>query len=274
MLERSDPEKGFAMPASRPDRMAWAPNSDSDSEGEISRFARFENYVSDLDIRMRCRTGGAQIEDFPFAMKSSKKKRAETSLRTASDEGPVTGHGMVGEQIRRLRKAHKMTLTDLAERTGLSAGYLSQVERNLCSPTIKAFMSICTALKVNVNWFFRDGDAEENGESKYIVRKEGRPQIRVEPGISDYMLNTKAVGDLEFLLVAYSPGSGIEEAYSHQGEEAGIVLSGQLKLWIDGEVHFLKEGDSFSFPSTLPHKSSNPTNEETTVLWCITPPTF
>ncbi len=72
-----------------------------------------------------------------------------------------------------------------------------------------------------------------------------------------------------FLLGTYS-----KESYSHEGEEAGYVLSGRFGLWV-GERYFqLSEGDSFSFSSQESHKYGNPGEEDAVVLWVITPPTF
>ncbi len=64
------------------------------------------------------------------------------------------------------------------------------------------------------------------------------------------------------------------EPYTHKGEEAGVVIQGALELWISGESFILREGDSFSFPSTEPHRYNNVHDGETVVIWAITPPTY
>jgi mannose-6-phosphate isomerase-like protein (cupin superfamily) len=61
---------------------------------------------------------------------------------------------------------------------------------------------------------------------------------------------------------------------SHDGEEAGILMSGQLEIWIDGKNFLLGQGDSFAFKSTLPHRYQNPGPTEAVVIWAITPPSY
>ena len=61
---------------------------------------------------------------------------------------------------------------------------------------------------------------------------------------------------------------------AHDGEEAGIVMSGQLEIWIDGKSCLLGQGDSFAFKSTLPHRYQNPGMTEAVVIWAITPPSY
>ncbi|MEM1302435.1 MAG: cupin domain-containing protein, partial [Pseudomonadota bacterium] len=64
------------------------------------------------------------------------------------------------------------------------------------------------------------------------------------------------------------------EPYTHKGEEAGIVLQGELELQIGDQVFLLKSGDSFGFPSAIPHRYGNPGDVETIVIWAVTPPTY
>lgn len=180
----------------------------------------------------------------------------------------------IGDDIRRLRKVRKLTLNNLSDKTGMSVGHLSQVERNISSPTVKAMFDISHALGVNVSWFFH-GDERKEEENRYIIRADKRRRLSFESGITDYQLNTEAVANLEVLLSTFDPGSSSgEEAYEHEGEECGIILSGEFELQIDGDLYLLNEGDSFSFPCKLKHSYRNPGDTETTVMWCVTPPTY
>ena len=195
--------------------------------------------------------------------------------RSPESEGALAGENdRVGEHIRRLRKARGLTLTALSEATGISVGYLSQIERNISSPTVKTLFEISHALGVTIGWFF-DRMGGEKSDEKYIVRQNNRQQIRFESGISDYRLTTGAVDQLEVLWSTFAPGttSG-DEPYRHDGEECGLVVKGQFELTIDGTVYLLEEGDSFSFPSTMPHSYKNIGKDEAVVMWCITPPTY
>ena len=76
-------------------------------------------------------------------------------------------------------------------------------------------------------------------------------------------------------LVTIQPGgtSGPEN-YTHEGEDAGVVLKGALELWVDGQRFNLEEGDGFRFKSSLPHHFTNPTEQTTEAIWVLSPPTW
>lgn len=193
----------------------------------------------------------------------------------ASPEAGDLGDLDIGEKIRLLRKSRRVTLKDLAERTTLSIGYLSQIERNLSSPSVNVLRDIATALGVNISWFFEAPEQSPAGEERFIVRKNNRRRLRFRSGITDSLLTPNLNGQIELLLSRFEPGaSSGEEPYTHNGEEAGVVMAGQLELWIDGECFLLQEGDSFNFPSSAPHRYRNPGESESVVIWSITPPSY
>lgn len=181
----------------------------------------------------------------------------------------------IGRKMRLLRRQRQTTLQELAAKTGLSIGYLSQVERDLSSPSVKALRDIATALGVNISWFFEAPDSAGAGERQYVVRAGNRRHLRFRSGITDSLLTPSLNSQIELLLSRFEPGaSSGEEPYTHQGEEAGIVIRGQLELWVGTDHFLLAEGDSFNFQSTLPHRYRNPGNTETVVIWSITPPSY
>jgi quercetin dioxygenase-like cupin family protein len=78
---------------------------------------------------------------------------------------------------------------------------------------------------------------------------------------------------MEMYELLLQPGGSSGTAfYSHQGEKAGIVMAGTLQLWLDEQAHLLHEGDSFQFPSLLPHRFDNPGREPSRIIWIVTPP--
>lgn len=204
----------------------------------------------------------------------------------AGQEAPVSKGGTgkavspadlwLGIQLRTLRKAAKLSLSDLAQKTNLSIGMISQIERGVASPSIRSLRQISDALGVGPGHFFRDGLQPPIEEMGKIVRKTARRQLTLpRNGVTKELLSPDLDGETEMLLVIVAPGgSSGPEHYVHKGEDAGFVLSGTLELWIDGRKHFLEEGDSFRFASALPHRFANPTQSETRVLWLITPPVF
>jgi transcriptional regulator with XRE-family HTH domain len=190
---------------------------------------------------------------------------------TAPDPNAV----FMGQSVRELRVAKEMTLQELSVGTNLSVGYLSQVERGLSVPSVSALRMIANTLDVTVSWFFRPSEKDTQSEGAYIVRAQERRKLRFESGITDELLSPNLAGALELLVSRFPPGSASgTQPYTHRGEEAGLVIEGMLELWIETEKFLLQTGDSFSFPSTKPHRYRNPSKREAVVLWVITPPTY
>jgi transcriptional regulator with XRE-family HTH domain len=195
-------------------------------------------------------------------------KRSKAS--TTSEAAPIR----VGTEIRGLRKARNLTLSQLAEASGLSVGYLSMVEREQAMPSIKSLLSIAHALGVTIGWFF-EADAARPHERGLVVRRSRRRRIDFSAGIVDELLSPSLQGNLELVLCRLAPGaSSGEEPYSHTGEEAGMIVRGRLELWVDGQSVVLETGDSFGFESTRPHRYRNPGSDETEIVWAITPPSY
>ncbi|MGY3387527.1 transcriptional regulator with XRE-family HTH domain [Bradyrhizobium sp. USDA 3311] len=181
----------------------------------------------------------------------------------------------IGGEIKNLRKARGITLDALSDAAGLSKGYLSQIERGVSSPSVKALHSISRALGVTISWFFPPNADDDSDLREYVVRASSRRKLTFVGGITDELLSPNLGRQLELLRCTFPPGSESgKEPYTHQGEEAGYVISGELDLWI-GERHVvLREGDSFAFASDFPHRYANTNNRECVVIWAITPPSY
>lgn len=179
----------------------------------------------------------------------------------------------LGTRIRGLRKRRGMTLAELAAHSELTAGYISQLERNLSYPSIPALFNIARSLGVTIQWFFASEATTAPEDQGYVVRRNSRLSVHYEDGIVDQLL-TPAQPPAGDTALALPPGTYSQQSYSHEGEEAGYILSGSFELWV-GERHFqLGEGDSFSFSSQEPHRYGNPGEVDAVVIWVITPPTF
>lgn len=207
-------------------------------------------------------------------MNSWHARAATPRSRTKTTGTAATAPSRVGPEIRGLRKARNLTLSQVADASGLSVGYLSMVERQQAMPSIKSLLSIAHALGVTIGWFF-EADTVRPHEHGLIVRRSRRRRIDFSAGIVDELLSPSLKGDLELVLCRLAPGaSSGEEPYSHAGEEAGVVVRGRLELWVDGQSVVLETGDSFGFESTRPHRYRNPGSEETEIVWAITPPSY
>lgn len=181
----------------------------------------------------------------------------------------------VGQEIRGLRRARDITLAQLSAATGLSKGYLSQIERGISSPSVKALHSISRALGVTISWFFPPETGDGDGLRDTVVRAHARRSLTFESNITDELLSPNLDRTIELLRCTFPPGSESgQEPYNHRGEEAGIVISGQLDLWLDDQHIRLGEGDSFAFSSDRPHRYANTTTRDTVVIWAISPPTY
>ncbi|MGD9603318.1 MAG: helix-turn-helix domain-containing protein [Gammaproteobacteria bacterium] len=179
-----------------------------------------------------------------------------------------------GRELRALRKARALSLTQLSEVTELSVGYLSQVERNISTPSPKALGAIARALGVTVGWFFAGGNAGPPEEKGIVVRRANRRRIIFREGFVDYLLSPNLEGSLELVLSRFERGADTGDKYSHRGEEGGVVLHGRLEISVGERTFVLNEGDSFSFLSSEPHRYRNVYEGETVVMYAVTPPTY
>ena len=181
---------------------------------------------------------------------------------------------ILGERIRGLRKRRKMTLSQLAGDCDLSAGYISQIERNLAYPSIPALVKLARSLGVTVQWFFAGTSAVPQEERGYVVRGGNRLKIQYEHGIIDELVTPKMSLRVEMIFTRLPPGTESAESYSHEGDGVGFVVSGELDMWV-GERHFhLYEGDSCSYAAGEPHRYKNSGEREAVVMWAISPPSF
>ena len=186
----------------------------------------------------------------------------------------------LGDEIRQLRKVRGITLQQMADAIGKSVGFLSQVERNLTKPSVGALQDISEVLGVHIGWFFQPSTSPNQEEQNFIVRRKNRRRLSYSElsdtdylGLHDHLLSANLNGELALGISRYEPGASTgDDSYDHEGEEAGLVLEGQLELTIEDTKYLLEAGDSFSFKSQLKHRYANPSDlEETLVVWANTP---
>lgn len=188
----------------------------------------------------------------------------------------------LGEDIRQLRKARGLKLTGLSELSGKSVSFLSKVERGLARPSITALQDIAEALGVEIGWFFQTDGPAPADERPYIVRADRRRRLTYSGvastdylGMEDHLLSANLDGELALGITRYAPGASTgDDLYTHKGEEAGMVLEGRIELTLGDDVFLLEAGDSFSFPSTIPHTYRNPGEIPAAVIWANTPITL
>lgn len=177
----------------------------------------------------------------------------------------------IGDRIKKRRQKLGLTQEELAARTELSKGFISQLERDLTSPSIATLMDILEVLGVDIADFF----AREEDEKIVFTPDDMFEKSEDEVGSTILWLVPNAQKNaLEPIMVTLDPGGSTYPDDPHEGEEFGYVLSGNITL-ILGERRFrLKRGDSFCFKPTEEHYIINSTGREARVIWVSTPPSF
>ncbi|GAB3288733.1 cupin domain-containing protein [Parasphingorhabdus pacifica] len=196
-----------------------------------------------------------------------------TASATGSGQNASSTEEELGRHIRDARLSRSLTLEQLAKRTGLSRSYLSNVERNVNSPTIGSLRTILDAVGVSLTQLFRTVEAERHAvvrpADRVEIARTGNATIRYE------LLNPNPQGRLEMLIMKVAPGASSGPlAHTHAGEEVGFMVSGQLRYWVDETSYDLQAGDAINFESTRPHRYENPGDEEAVSVWALTPPSF
>ena len=182
----------------------------------------------------------------------------------------------IGSKIRELRMHQGKKLKELSQKVGVTASFLSQVERSVAVPSIGSLKKISNALGVSITSFFND-NAEKTGRNKFspLVKKDERKTLHPCPGVTYHLLSKNLQGKIEFLLAHYEVGASTgPESYTHRGEECALVLRGKLEVQIGSFVYVLKKDDSISFSCEIPHRVKNVGKIPAVSIWCITPPSF
>jgi transcriptional regulator with XRE-family HTH domain len=182
---------------------------------------------------------------------------------------PPTVDREVGARIRQLRRARGLSLETVAGAASLSVGFLSQIERGLSSPSLKALAALADAFGVPLSAFFSTVSAAE-GRSEVVTHADERPNLQLwRAGIAKQLLTPANGGSgLNVFMVILAPGADTgSDFYSHRGEEAGLVLEGAMQLTIEHESWRVAAGDSFRFRSDRPHRFANAAPTETRIIW-------
>jgi transcriptional regulator with XRE-family HTH domain len=185
---------------------------------------------------------------------------------TGEQEGPIG----IGPRLRRARQQRGMSLRDLARHSGVSATYVSALERGLNPPSIAVLQKLTAALGLTVATL-----VEPNPPASTLLRA-GQASL-LEVGVAGVKIESLAPGarSLEPQLFTVAPGAGSGGAYRHEGEEFLYVLEGTLEIWLDrNEHHVVGAGDSLCFASGRGHRWRNPGEQTAKILWINTPPTF
>ncbi|MGI6175736.1 MAG: helix-turn-helix domain-containing protein [Christensenellales bacterium] len=177
----------------------------------------------------------------------------------------------IGEKIKQLRLKRGLTQEELANRAELSKGFISQVERDLTSPSIATLMDILECLGTNVKDFFSESVDEKivYTPADIFVKEDGELGSRIE-----WLVTSAQKNQLEPILLTLQPGGYSYLDDPHEGEEFGYVLSGSVHLLLGDQHYIVRKGDSFYIRPSLPHQLRNMSKSKARVLWVSTPPSF
>jgi transcriptional regulator with XRE-family HTH domain len=166
---------------------------------------------------------------------------------------------LVGRPIRRWRMERGLTLARVAERSGLTVGYLSQVENDKASPSLSVLGQIADALDVSPAWFLMD-----DAPPPRVVRASERPTTVTDLGRVEHV-DGRSSRDVSIIEVSGAPGGRVG-AHAHPGDEHHIVLRGRMRLTQGEHEIEVGPGDYVRWDGSVPHDGEAIGPEEAAML--------
>jgi transcriptional regulator with XRE-family HTH domain len=179
---------------------------------------------------------------------------------------------LIGRSLRDARRRRGMTLRTVADKAGVTESFLSQVERDIASPSIATLRRIAVALGTSIGTLL-----DSAGPHAQMVRRGDRRVVGYAGlGARDEFLTDGPNARLQVIESVIEPGGGTgPEAYSHESdEECLIVLEGCLELWVGDEAYRLEAGDAIRYSSRVAHRNQNPGPGQARILFVLTPPSY
>lgn len=191
-------------------------------------------------------------------------------MSNAVTQTPETARLAVGALLRAARRSRNYTLHDLSTRAGLSVGYLSQIERDIATPSLGSLNRLAAALSLDLGHFIPIPNARG-----LITRAKDRESIWVRSGGMTYQrLHGEFIGASFSAFLITLPAGFSTETDQHFGEEFIEVRSGRVIFEIDGTDYDLGAGDTLHFRSDMRHHARNPEQDPAVVFWLGNGPTF
>ncbi len=166
----------------------------------------------------------------------------------------------IGSAIRHRRKQLNMTMKELAESTDLSIGFISQIERNLTTPSLSSLASIASVMKVDIGYFT---DVPKGAES--FFKKKNREFFSLDNPLIKYCRLNKDLPGSQLRTVMIETEKGyVSEKVFHEGEEQIYLLEGKGFVVLNDERFDLEQGDCIHYISSTPHQYGS---DDSKCLW-------
>lgn len=175
----------------------------------------------------------------------------------------------IGAKLKELRVIKGLTQEELADRAELSKGFISQLERDLTSPSIATLMDILQCLGTSIGEFFNESPEEQIVFCKkdYFQKYDGDLKNEIT-----WIIPNAQKNGMEPIMLTLESGGETYPDNPHEGEEFGYVLQGSISIHIGKKVHKAKKGESFYYTADKSHHLTSKTGA--TVLWVSSPPSF
>ncbi|MFQ6110837.1 MAG: cupin domain-containing protein [Nitrospinota bacterium] len=177
----------------------------------------------------------------------------------------------LGKKIRNIRLRRGRSIPEVAEASGLSRGFISQVENERSSPSISSLEKIAQALDVPLPYLLLKEEEEPR-----IIQRSKRHRVKLgEEGVSVEVLTPYGQNSLEMLYMRIPPGRvSSREHRTHEGKECHLVVEGNIQANYGGQIYNLEEGDSFIWDGSVPHRLRNTGRKTAVVIIALAPPSF
>jgi transcriptional regulator with XRE-family HTH domain len=180
----------------------------------------------------------------------------------------------LGQRVRSLRQSRGLTLETVAQRSGISIGALSQLERGKGNPAFFTLIKIAHALEVPLTNLLQ-ADTRTSPVVRVGERRPLAPHFFEVDGVESELLTPDLDRQLQVAQYKLPAGASTQPTpFTHHGEEFITVLAGSVTVGLDRTEHELHAGDSISYPAMTPHWFANCGTTVAELLLCCTPPTF
>ena len=175
----------------------------------------------------------------------------------------------IGKKIKELRVAKGLTQEELADRSELSKGFISQLERNLTSPSIATLTDILQCLGTSLNEFFTEEPEEQIvfGSEDFFEKIDSDLKNKIEWIILNAQKNI-----MEPIFLTLEKGGSTYPDTPHEGEEFGYVLQGSIMIHLGNKSYRAKKGEAFYFTPDKKHYLTS--KNGATLIWVSSPPSF